>query len=37
MTEERHLEKCVGNLRKDKNAARKYLSGAKLKRFMTQR
>jgi hypothetical protein len=44
MTEERlaafermYLEKCVANLRKDKNASRKYISGAKLKRFMTQR
>jgi predicted acylesterase/phospholipase RssA len=44
MTEERlaafermYIEKCVANLRKDKNASRKYISGAKLKRFMTQR
>jgi hypothetical protein len=44
MTEERlaafermYLEKCVANVRKDKNATRKYLSGAKLKRFIAQR
>jgi len=44
MTEERlaafesmYLEKCVANVRKDKNVYRKYFSGAKLKRFMAQR
>jgi len=44
MTEERlaglertYLEKCVANARKDRNACRKYFSGAKLKRFMAQR
>jgi NTE family protein len=44
MTEERlaafervYLEKCVANVRNDKNVTRKYFSGAKLKRFMAQR
>jgi hypothetical protein len=44
MTEERlaafgstYLEKCVANVREDKNVSRKYFSGAKLKRFMAQR
>jgi predicted acylesterase/phospholipase RssA len=43
MTEERlaafdrmYLEKCVANVRKDKNASRRYFSNAKLKRFMAQ-
>jgi NTE family protein len=41
MTEQRmaaferlYLEKCAANLRKDKNASRRYFSGARLKRFM---
>ena len=44
MTEERlaafertYLDKCVANVRKDKNPSRRYFSGAKLKRFMAQR
>jgi len=44
MTEERlaafermYLERCVANVRKDKNAARKYFSIAKLKRLLAQR
>jgi NTE family protein len=34
--ERMHLEKCIANVRRDKNAFRRYFSGAKLKSFMAQ-